>query len=417
MSGARDDSATDAVEPTRKTVETALRDVTGPDVAADVVTAGLVEEIDVTDGVVTVDTAMASLDNETADLLTDRMRTAILELPGVEQARVEAERPAPDHETVLPGVDRVLAVASAKGGVGKTTVATQLARAMAADGERVGLFDADVYGPNTPDLLDIEGPLESTDDGAAKPIEVDGVQVVSVGLIANNEPMAWRGAMAHEAVEELLTDAAWEVDTLVIDLPPGTGDIVLTTLQSLPIDGTVLVTTPFPTAAGDTERSATLFREEGVPILGTVVNMAGFTCPTCGDTHAPFGDDPDLDTEPLAELPIDETLQDTDGGVPLAFRKLQQRVRDEFEAIETVPVPADALDLRGVPDRARIEQVRAEFDALQPGDSLHIVTDRQPGGVGAVLEDLSDTPPEVTSQRKGPDRWAIRIRNRKEEAD
>jgi ATP-binding protein involved in chromosome partitioning len=298
--------------PTADAVRDALRTVSAPDGDEDVVAAGLVASVATTDGTVSVATALSGMDPATADALADRMRAAVLECRGVEQVRVDTDVAEPDHGTVVPGVDRIIAVASAKGGVGKTTVATQVARGLAASGERVGLFDADVYGPNTPELLGIEAPLGSTDDGRAEPVEADGLQVVSVALVANDEPMAWRGPMAHEAVDELLTDAAWDVDTLVLDLPPGTGDIVLTTLQSFLVDGAVFVTTPFPTATGDTERSTALFREEGVPVFGAVVNMVGFTCPTCGDKHTPFGSEPDLSRAVLAELPIDDSLRSTE---------------------------------------------------------------------------------------------------------
>ncbi|WP_434531664.1 P-loop NTPase (plasmid) [Haloarcula sp. NS06] len=396
-------------EPSEDAVRDALRTVSVPDGDENVVAAGLVSSVTVTDGAVTVDPTLSGMEPATADTLTDRMRTAVLECGGVEEVRVETDVAEPDHGTVVPGVDRIIAVASAKGGVGKTTVATQLARGLAASGERVGLFDADVYGPNTPELLDIAGPLGSTDDGRAEPVEIDGLQVVSVGLIANDEPMAWRGAMAHEAVEKLLTDAAWDVDTLVLDLPPGTGDIVLTTLQSFPVDGAVFVTTPFPTAASDTERSTALFREEGVPVLGAVVNMAGFTCPTCGDDHAPFGSDPTLSADVLAKLPIDESLRSTEGDVPEAFRDLGDDVREAIVDRTTVTVPETALDLRGVPDRARIEQVRTEFGALAPGESLHLVTDTRPGNVSGALEDLTAVPPQVAIEQKRSGVWALQI--------
>ncbi|WP_367175783.1 P-loop NTPase [Haloarcula rubripromontorii] len=399
----------EVTEPTEDAVREALRTVSVPGGDQDVLTAGLVQSVTIADGTVTVAPTLSGMDPATADALADRMRTAVLDCGGVEQVRMESDAPEPDHGTVVPGVDRIVAVASAKGGVGKTTVATQLARGLAASGEQVGLFDADVYGPNTPDLLSIDGPLDSTDDGRAEPVEVDGLQVVSVGLIANDEPMAWRGAMAHEAVEELLTDAAWDVDTLVLDLPPGTGDIVLTTLQSFPVDGAVFVTTPFPTAASDTERSMALFREEGVPVLGAVLNMAGFTCPTCGDEHTPFGNNPDLSTNVLAELPLDESLRSTDGAVPADFRDLGETVRATLADRTTVTVPESALDLRGVPDRARIEQVRAEFDALAPGESLHLLTDTQPGNVTGVLEDIASVPPRVATEQKGSGLWALQI--------
>ncbi|WP_225334362.1 P-loop NTPase [Halomicrobium urmianum] len=396
-------------EPTPDDVRAALREVTDPASGTDVVDAGAVGGIDVTGGAVAVDAALDGRDPETADLLADRMRSAALELPGVEDVRVDADAAGPDHGITLDGVDRVVAVASAKGGVGKTTVATQLARGLAAEGESVGLFDADVYGPNVPDLLDLEGPLETTADGAAKPVERDGVQAVSVGLIANDEPLAWRGSMAHEAVEELLTDAAWDVDTLVVDLPPGTGDVVLTALQSFPIDGVVLVSTPFPTAAGDTGRSETLFREQGVPVLGAVFNMAGYTCPSCGDEHAPFGEPPEVRAEVLAELPVDEDLRSTDGDVPDPFRSIAGAVRETLDEADRIAAGPDALDLRGVPERARRDQVRTEYDALDPGESLDVLVDQPPAPLRSAVADAVDDEPETATARRDGSTWAVRF--------
>ena len=423
--------------PTPETVADALADLTvAVDPATDRAVAEYVEGIDVTEGTVTVDAALDALDPAAADELTAAIRGAILELPGVEAATVageghghddphghaDAAHDAHDHGhddecdegcSCLDGVDRILAVASAKGGVGKTTVATQLARGLAATGDSVGLFDADVYGPNVPTLLSAEGPMESTDDGRAKPIESDSLQAASVGWIANDEPLAWRGGMAHEVVQDLLTDTAWDVDTLVLDLPPGTGDIVLTTLQEIPVDGVVLVTTPFPTAASDTDRSATLFEEQGVPVLGAVVNMAGFTCPTCGDEHAPFGSDPAVDADVLAELPIDEDLREVADDPPAQFPALAGTVRERLTDARPFTVPDDALDVRGVPDRARFEQVCTEFDACEPGEELYLVTEREPGPVADVLAEETDSlEPTVETLRRGPEEWAIRIQKR-----
>ncbi|WP_226013167.1 P-loop NTPase [Halomicrobium salinisoli] len=399
----------DETEPTPEDVRAVLGEVTDPTHGTDVVDAGAVAGVDVSDGAVAVDAALDSRDPETADLLADRMRSAVLELPGVSEVHVDADAAGPDHGIELDGVDRVVAVASAKGGVGKTTVATQLARGLAAEGESVGLFDADVYGPNVPDLLDLEGPLETTADGAAKPVERDGVQAISVGLIANDEPLAWRGSMAHEAVEELLTDAAWDVDTLVIDLPPGTGDIVLTALQSFPVDGAVLVSTPFPTAAGDTGRSETLFREQGVPILGAVFNMAGYTCPSCGDEHAPFGEPPEVRADVLAELPVDETLRSTEGDVPDPFRSMAGAVRSKLDEADRIATSPDALDLRGVPERARRDQLRTEYDALDPGESLDALVDQPPASLRSAVADAVDGDPETATARRDGGAWAVRF--------
>jgi len=402
----------------------------------------------VDDDVVTVQASFAGFDDATADEVVANVRTSILELPGVRSAHVQTTEPASkaggdrageahdahdahDHGTgtarragpgpnpvSVPGVDRVLAVASAKGGVGKTTVATQLARALDAHGETVGLFDADVYGPNVPRLLDVDEVLEATEDGRARPVDVDGLDVLSVGLIANDEPLAWRGSMAQEAVLELLGDAAWrDLDTLVLDLPPGTGDVPLTVLQAVPVDATVLVTTPFETATSDTARSATLFREQGVPVLGAVHNMASFVCPSCGDAHAPFddggddsGDSGGLDVDVLAELPLDERLRDATGVVPDEFRALADAVATALDDAGGIDLPEHALDLRGVPDRARHDQLRAEYDALAPGEPLYVEIDTDPRPLATAVADHHDEPsPTIDVDRRGPSTYALRL--------
>jgi ATP-binding protein involved in chromosome partitioning len=434
--------------PSPERVRAALGDVTDPDLGSDVVSSGLVESVSVEDGVVTVRASFAGLDDETSDVLVDRMRSSILELPGVRRAQVSASVAADsrsssgqgpgggahaggshDHaggahgpdDVSLPGVDRVLAVASAKGGVGKTTVATQLARALSERGETVGLFDADVYGPNVPQLLDVDEVLEATDDGRARPVDADGIQTVSVGLITNDEPLAWRGAMAQEAVVELLGDAAWrDVDTLVLDLPPGTGDVVLTVLQSVPVDAAVMVTTPFGTATSDTDRSATLFREQGIPLLGVVHNMASFVCPSCGDAHSPFDDDRASsnaaddgvggDADVLAELPLSDAMRDVTRPVPDAFRDLADAVTAGLEDAGGLSLPDHALDLRGVPDKPSHDQLLAEYDALAPGETLYLQTDTDPRPLTTSIAERADgAPPTVDVDRRGPDAFALRV--------
>jgi ATP-binding protein involved in chromosome partitioning len=369
-------------------IAAALRTVTDPDLGDDVVSAGLVTDVTVDDGVVTLSVELAGLAPETAEDIVEQMRSVVLGLAGVEQVRVDGEEPGTDAEMADVGIgtDRIVAVASAKGGVGKSTVATSLARGLAERGEDVGIFDADIHGPNVPQLLDAEGPVVATDDGHAAPVDAAGLSVMSIGLLDNDAPIAWRGAMAHEALLDLLTDTAWDdLDTLVVDLPPGTGDIVLTTLQDVPVDGVVLVTTPYPTAVDDTGRSATLFRENGVPILGAVVNMAGFTCPTCGDDHDLFGhDDIDLDVPILADLPFDDSMRNPTTALPEKITSLAASV-DESLADAGFDVPESALDVSGLPAGIRLELVTDEFAALDPGEDLTVVTDQHPDSLLAAL--------------------------------
>jgi ATP-binding protein involved in chromosome partitioning len=364
-----------------------LEGITDPDLGSDVVSAGLVTDVTVEDGTVTIAVELAGLAPEQSEDIVERMRSAVLSLSGVEQVRIDGDEPRSEESRAAGiGADRIVAVASAKGGVGKSTVAASLARGLAEGGEDVGLFDADIHGPNVPQLVDAEGPVVATDEGHAAPIEAAGLSVMSIGLLDNDAPIAWRGAMAHEALLDLLTDTAWDgLDTLVVDLPPGTGDIVLTTLQDVPVDGVVLVTTPYPTAVDDTDRSATLFRENGVPILGAVLNMAGFTCPTCGDDHDLFGhDDIGLDVPVLAELPFDDSMRDPTTPLPEELSSLAETV-DETVDDAGFDVPDDALDVGGLPAGIRLELVTEEFAALAPGESLTVCNDREPDSLLAAL--------------------------------
>ncbi|MFB6156699.1 MAG: P-loop NTPase [Haloferacaceae archaeon] len=404
-------------------VRSAVADVEDPDLGASVLDAGTVRDLTVEDGEVGVVADLAGADPAAAEETVEAVRRAALSVPGVEAATVErvdghgGHGPGGGAEDRLPldGVDRVVAVASAKGGVGKTTVAVGLARALSAAGRDVGLFDADVYGPNVPDLLDVAGPVEATDDGRARPVTADGIGALSVGLVAEDAPVAWRGSMAHEAVTELLGDAAWDCDTLVLDLPPGTGDVVLTTLQSVAVDGAVLVTTPYPTALGDTARSASLFEENGVPVLGAVANMDGFVCEACGHDHDlfPEGDVAEaLDLPLLARLPFSSALRDGD---PAAFADLATAVAERLDEVDAgAAVPPDALDLRGMPPRARHEAARAEFAALDPGEDFAVVTDHDPRPLLGPLAEAAGRAgpaafPDPTVRRRGPDAWLLEV--------
>ena len=404
-------------------VRDALTAVEDPDLGSNVVESGLVTDVAAREGAATITVDLAGFDEATAEEVTETLRREALSTPGVERATVEGETPDEATEEGLDrpsGVDTVLAVASAKGGVGKTTVSTQLARALAADpGRDVGVFDADVYGPNVPELLDLDGPVSANDEGEAEPLESDGLAAMSVGLIANHAPIAWRGAMAHEAVSELFEDTAWgDLDALVIDLPPGTGDVVLTALQTLPVDGAVLVTTPYPTSVSDTGRSATLFEENGVPVLGTVVNMAGFTC-DCGREHDLFPDADvaaELDQPVLCELPFDEAVRDPSADVPEEVATLADDALDRLDERESFEVPDHALDLRGLPPNIRHEQAVEEFRAVEPGETFYLVNDHDPSPLASLLADavgydgpLDEAFDGCDVRRRGPDEWVMAV--------
>ncbi|WP_436931714.1 P-loop NTPase [Halosimplex halobium] len=416
-----DDEPTD--DDLKEEVEAALQQVRDPDVGKDVFEAGLVSDIAVSAGAVTVVADLNDFRPQEGEQVTSAMLQAVSDVPGVEHAHIERETAHAadeDRSTGLADVDRVIAVASAKGGVGKTTVATHVACALAGADLDVGLFDADIHGPNVPEMLEVSGPVYSDDDGNPLPVEAGDLDVMSVGLMESGAPLAWRGAMAHDALSELFEDTAWgDLDTLVVDLPPGTGDVVLTTLQEVHLDGVVFVTTPFHAAVTDTARSLDLFEENDVPVLGVAVNMAGFTCPTCGDEHDLFehGEPLDgLDAPILAELDFDPSVQTTPrpGELPGQMQQLGEDAHERVEEVWSVDPPEDAADLRGVEADARHDRVREAFDATERGDELVLVSDRDPTPVRSFLASLSaeaDGPGDLDPfevEQLNPETWVLR---------
>src|ERR1051325_5382493 len=226
---------------------------------------------------------------------------------------------------LVPGIKNIIAVASGKGGVGKSTTAVNLALALAAEGATVGMLDADIYGPSQPIMLGITGRPTSRDGKTMEPMEGHGVQAMSVGfLIESDTPMVWRGPMVTQALEQLLSETKWrELDYLVVDLPPGTGDIQLTLAQKVPVTGAVIVTTPQDIALIDARKGLKMFEKVGIPILGVVENMALHTCPKCGHESHIFGEggaarmSKDYKPELLGQLPLDESIQQqADSGRP-----------------------------------------------------------------------------------------------------
>ena len=226
---------------------------------------------------------------------------------------------------LIPGIKNIIAVASGKGGVGKSTTAVNLALALAAEGASVGILDADIYGPSQPMMLGISGRPESKDGKSLEPMEAHGLQAISIGfLIDSDTPMVWRGPMVTQALEQLLKDTRWrDLDYLIVDLPPGTGDIQLTLAQKVPVTGAVIVTTPQDIALIDARKGLKMFEKVGIPILGVVENMALHVCPQCGHGSHIFGQGgaarmcKDYGIELLGQLPLDAQIRaQTDSGKP-----------------------------------------------------------------------------------------------------
>ncbi|HUQ77212.1 MAG TPA: iron-sulfur cluster carrier protein ApbC [Burkholderiales bacterium] len=246
---------------------------------------------------------------------------------------------------LIPGIKNIIAVASGKGGVGKSTTAVNLALALSAEGASVGVLDADIYGPSQPMMLGIAGRPESRDGKSLEPMEGHGLQAISIGfLIDIDTPMVWRGPMVTQALEQLLKDTRWrELDYLVVDLPPGTGDIQLTLAQKVPVTGTVIVTTPQDIALIDARKGLKMFEKVGIPILGIVENMSFHVCPRCGHQSHIFGSggaqkmSSEYGTELLGQLPLDESIRsqadsgkptvvsDPDGPVAEIYRRIARR--------------------------------------------------------------------------------------------
>jgi len=243
---------------------------------------------------------------------------------------------------LIPGIKNIIAVASGKGGVGKSTTAVNLALAMAAEGATVGILDADIYGPSQPMMLGISGRPESKDGKGLEPMEGHGLQAISIGfLIDADTPMVWRGPMVTQALEQLLKDTRWrDLDYLIVDLPPGTGDIQLTLAQKVPVTGAVIVTTPQDIALIDARKGLKMFEKVGIPILGIVENMAVHVCPSCGHESHIFGEggaarmSKDYGTELLGQLPLDAEIRaQTDSGKPTVVADPDGKVSAIYKAI------------------------------------------------------------------------------------
>jgi ATP-binding protein involved in chromosome partitioning len=243
---------------------------------------------------------------------------------------------------LIPGIKNIIAIASGKGGVGKSTTAVNLALALAAEGASVGVLDADIYGPSQPMMLGIAGRPESKDGKHLEPMEAHGLQAISIGfLIDVDTPMVWRGPMVTQALEQLLKDTAWRaLDYLVIDLPPGTGDIQLTLAQKVPVTGAVIVTTPQDIALIDARKGLKMFEKVGIPILGIVENMSFHVCSKCGHESHIFGSgggqkmSKDYGAELLGQLPLDEAIQQqADSGRPTVVADPEGKVAEIYRRI------------------------------------------------------------------------------------
>jgi ATP-binding protein involved in chromosome partitioning len=323
-----------------------LRSVEDPDLGGDIVSLDLVNDVEF-EGEESVHVSLALgapySPNETA------IANDVREVLGAEGLDVELSARVADNvpaeEQVFPNVENVIAVASGKGGVGKSTVAVNLAAGLSQLGARVGLFDADIYGPNVPRMVDADEPPQATKDETLVPPEQYGMKLMSMAfLVGEDDPVIWRGPMVHKVLTQLWEDVEWgHLDYMVIDLPPGTGDTQLTLLQTVPVTGAVIVTTPQDVALDDARKGLEMFGKHDTPVLGIAENMATFKCPDCGGEHDIFGSGggerfADAHDMPLVgSIPLDPDVRtggdegepivlDEDSATGDAFREMAENV-------------------------------------------------------------------------------------------
>ncbi len=311
-------------------VEKRLETVEDADLGEDIVSLGLVNSVDVDEdaGVVNIDLALGAPYSPTETAMAGEVREAMADLSCEVDLSASVDRGLDPEDRVLPGVENIIAVASGKGGVGKSTVAVNLAAGLADMGARVGLFDADIYGPNVPRMVGADEPPQATEDEIIIPPEQYGMKLMSMDfLLGEDDPVIWRGPMVHKVLTQLWEDVRWgSLDYMVVDLPPGTGDTQLTLLQSVPVSGAVIVTTPQEVALDDARKGLRMFGEHETPVLGIVENMSAFRCPDCGNEHAIFGEGGgqrlagSVDMPFLGEIPMDPAVREGgDGGRPLVL--------------------------------------------------------------------------------------------------
>ncbi len=351
--------------PTPQEILERLRAVPYPGFTRDIVSFGMVKDIEVGSSSVTVHLAPTTAQQEVLAEIEAAVRNAVLSMPGV-PARVEIVRaappPRPRGPQPIPGVRSVVAVASGKGGVGKSTVATNLALALTTLGSRVGLLDADVYGPSVPLMLGIAEKVAAGEDRRIIPVERLGLRVISMGMfLGETTPVIWRGPMVTKLVTEFIRNVEWGMlDVLVVDLPPGTGDVQLTLTQQLPITGGVIVTTPQDVALADVRRGIAMFRQVNAPVLGVIENMSWHLCPGCGARAELFGHGGgaamarEAGLPLLGEIPLVTAIREAgDRGLPIvaadpahqqsrAFREVAERVLvrlTEAERAADAPTP------------------------------------------------------------------------------
>jgi ATP-binding protein involved in chromosome partitioning len=332
---------------TQEQIHAALKDLVDPNTGKDFAATKSARNVVIDGGSVSLDVELGYPARTQVEPIRKLVSARLRALPGVDSVKVGVSSRIAAHAVqrgvkLVPGVKNIVAVASGKGGVGKSTTAVNLALALAAEGARVGVLDADIYGPSQPMMLGITGRPESRDGKSLEPMTGHGVQAISIGfLIDVDTPMVWRGPMVTQALEQLLKDTRWQdLDYLVVDMPPGTGDIQLTLAQKVPVTGAIIVTTPQDIALVDARKGLKMFEKVGIPILGIVENMSTHICSSCGHEEHIFGAGgaermaKEYGVEVLGSLPLDISIREqADSGKPTVVADPDGRIAEIYRAI------------------------------------------------------------------------------------
>ncbi len=347
----------------------------------DIVSLGMVTGLVIKDGNVAFALEIDPADAGDMEILRKEAEQAVYGMNGVRSVsavltaeKSAAAKPAqaqapkapqqPQQKPEVPGVAAIVAVASGKGGVGKSTCAVNLALGLQAQGLKVGILDADIYGPSLPRMLGISGKPQSADGKKLQPMEKWGLKVMSMGfMVEEDTPMIWRGPMVMSALQQMIFDVTWgELDVLVVDMPPGTGDAQLTMAQRVPLTGAVIISTPQDIALLDARKGLNMFRKVEVPVLGIIENMSYFLCPSCGDRSDIFGHGgahqtaDELGVDFLGEVPLHMTIRETsDAGTPITalepdsehakiYTDLAAKIQDRIEAQLAVKGPSIVVE-------------------------------------------------------------------------
>ena len=334
-------------EVSKEQIEAKLKEYIDPYVEKDLVSAKLVKDISIDGGKVTLAITLGFPAKGYVDTLSSKLTELLGSVDGVSEVVVNITTKIAAHKAQkgvepIEGIKNIIAIASGKGGVGKSTTSVNLALALAAEGASVGILDADIYGPSQPRMLGVTGRPESEDGKTLQPITSYDIQAMSIGFLVDEEtPMIWRGPMVTQALNQLLNDTKWtELDYLIIDLPPGTGDIQLTLAQRVPVSGAVIVTTPQDIALLDARKAMDMFKKTGTPVLGVIENMSTHICSECGHEEHIFGHggakaEADKQGFPfLGEVPLHIDIRTaSDGGAPIVVSDPESKPATAFRDI------------------------------------------------------------------------------------